>query len=308
MKKLIIGALILSMIFSLMACGQVVPPINQGNNISPVPTEQSNILTEIKVFYGDEFNENLVFEKRQISFTNVEDKYQLALVELFKGPQNTAMTRNLNANIKIYGVIKQDDSLVVDLSKEFVDFAGEMAEILGVASIVNTLTQFAEIKSVKILVEGNELIGLNDMPRGFMKEVTKVTSLTKIVTLYFSDKNATNLVKEQRQLSVGVKISNEELARLVLNEQIIGTKNKDLNNTLNSKIKILSVAIKGDLSTIDFSKELLDSCQGTTGETFAIDTIVNILTDIPGIKRVLIKLEGKTLETGHNIYDKPITR
>lgn len=318
LKKYLLNVIVVAVIFSLMACNQIVPPVVQGTNQptglgvdnSPISTLQNKTVTEIKVFYGDEFNKMLVFEKRQISFTNEIEKFQNSLIELFKGPKSSNMRRNINENVKVYGVIRQNDSLIINLSKEFEGFAGTMSEIFGVGSIVNTCTQFSEIKSVKILVEGNEIIGPSGNSRGFITEfpLTATDVRKRSISLYFSDKDAIKLIKETREVTVDPSITKEEFAKLVLGEQIIGTKNKDLNSTLNAKIKVLSVKIKGDLATVNFSKELLKSCQGTTGESFAIDSIVNVLTDISGIKRVLIKLEEKTFETGHNIYDKPLTR
>jgi len=320
MKKMFFTALIFTMILSLMACNQVVPQNNQGINPSPSSgtATPTNTLREISVFYADEFNQNLVSEKRQISFLTENEKYQNALAELFKGPQSTNMMKNLNDNISVYGVIKQEDSLIVDFSKEFEGFKGVLGEEFGIGSIVNTLTQFPEIKSVKILVNGKEIVGLNDQPRGFMTQFVPAISPLRSIKLYFSDKNATKLIPELRNISADENISKEDLATLVLKEEIKGfdnnssnsstSNNGNLNDPLNAKIKVLSVKIKGDLATVDFSKELLDSCQGTTGETLAVDTIINILTDIPEVKKVLIKLEGKTFETGHQIYDKSLTR
>ena len=128
------------------------------------------------------------------------------------------------------------------------------------------------------------------------------------VNLYFADDSADKLIIETRFLDVPNDISNVNLALKVFEAQIKGSNSTSQNNPLNPDVKVLNLKIIGDLATVDFSKELLASMQGTTGETFAVKTIVNILTDIKGVKRVLIKLEGTTLETGHSIYDKPIKR
>ena len=136
-----------------------------GKRVGPLPPA---ITENITLFYGDEGNEKMVTEQRQISFNPEDDKYKLALIELIKGPNNQNYMANIDPKTIVYGTIRQDTSLIVDFSEEFNRFNGTMAEIIGIGSVVNTLTTFEEIKKVKILVEGEDLIAPSGSPRGFM--------------------------------------------------------------------------------------------------------------------------------------------
>jgi spore germination protein GerM len=140
----------------------------QSNSSSPPPSSSAATQT-VKLYYGDTANEKLEFEQRQIKTEKGADKYKVVLTELFKGPQSKELRRNIASGAKVYGTIRQGDRLIVDLNQQFNRFGGSMAEIMGVGSVVNTMTQFPEIKEVKILVEGQEYIGPSGQPRGFMQ-------------------------------------------------------------------------------------------------------------------------------------------
>lgn len=166
MQKAII--LILTIILSITTYGCTT----QNNTPSPnnITDEITTHTETIQLFYGSAGNEKLITEESKITFSNPSDKYQLALETLFNGPTDTNLMRNIPEGTKVYETIVQDQDITVNLNSNFSGFPGSMAEILAVGSIVNTLTQFKEIERVKILVEGEELIGPNGNPRGFMIE------------------------------------------------------------------------------------------------------------------------------------------
>src|SRR5690606_4843993 len=138
---------------------------------------------------------------------------------------------NIPSDVQIYGTIKQNSNLIVDFSQNFNRFSGSVAEIIGVGSVVNTLTQFQEIKRVKILVEGNELIGPSGQPRGFMesfsseanqKEENPAKTKKEQVILYFGNKNADAVVKETRNIEIASNATREDIIRKILEELIKG--------------------------------------------------------------------------------------
>lgn len=132
--------------------------------------EPQNKTEDILVFYGDENNEKIIGEEREFTFSNDYEKYELVLEELIKGPTDNNLTTNINKNTEVISTAVDNNDIVVNLSSEFKTFSGSLAEIIGVGSVVNTLTQFDNIDRVKILIEGEEFIGPSGEPRGFMEE------------------------------------------------------------------------------------------------------------------------------------------
>lgn len=83
-----------------------------------------------------------------------------ALVE--KKPLDDKLTNEFPQDTKVLGVVIKDGVASANFSKELLKVSGgSLHEMLIVGSIVNTLTEFPEIKKVQILVEGKKIETLN---------------------------------------------------------------------------------------------------------------------------------------------------
>ncbi len=78
--------------------------------------------------------------------------------------------------------------------------------------------------------------------------------------------------------------------------------------------KVRGVTIKDGLATVDFSREVLRANVGASGEAMGIESIVNTLTELPGVQKVSFMVEGKVDEGamdwwGHvGLYTQPFSR
>ena len=78
--------------------------------------------------------------------------------------------------------------------------------------------------------------------------------------------------------------------------------------------KVLGLKVDKGLAIVDFSREVLKANVGSAGEALGIQSIVNTLTEFPGIERVSFTVEGKVDEQtrdwwGHvGLYDQPFKR
>lgn len=279
------------------------------------PTEKTSptepISQNIKVFYGDSGNEKMVTETRQISYNKGEDKYKAALQELLKGPTDKNHSANIPTGTKVYGTIKQGNKLIVDFSANFNRFGGSMAEIVGVGSVVNTMTQFKEIEQVKILVNGQEYIGPSGEPRGFMKAfpTDPTQTETRSVTLYFGNKDATAVAPESRTVNVSPDISKPDFIKILLDELIKGPQATNLYRTIPKEVKVKSVMLKDNIAYVDFSQEMhTKHWHGAAGEAMTINSIVNTLTEYDYISKVKMTVEGQPLAIEHIVAEDPIGR
>lgn len=309
MKKLIIIILVIAITsLSFYGCtGQESVPPDDEN----IDTENQKITQTIEVFYGYENNEKMISEEREVIYEENEDIYKLALEELIKGPENEQYITNINTETKVHGTIKQNKDLIVDLSREFNSFSGSIDEIIGVGSVVNTMTQFENIERVKILVEGEELTGPSGEPRGFMEAFPLDPSqeISKEVILYFGDQNATYVAPEKRTISVADNIKQKDYIKQVMEELIKGPKTENLHPTIPLETKVLSINIEKNIAYIDFSKEMhTNHWGGAAGETMTINSIANTFTEFDYIDKVKITVEGEPLAIEHMILEEPISR
>lgn len=78
--------------------------------------------------------------------------------------------------------------------------------------------------------------------------------------------------------------------------------------------RVLGVEIRNGAATVDFTREILQANVGSAGEAMGIMSIVNTLTEFPGIEKVSFTIEGKiddrTMDWwGHvGLYDQPFQR
>lgn len=127
-----------------------------------------------------------------------------------------------------------------------------------------------------------------------VEEVQKEQAVT--VNVYFSNSDAT-----------GFEISKEELQSLT--PQALVNELARVNVVaIDTEVLEFSQAEKSlslDLSA-EFSKYL--NMMGTTGEYIVVGSLVNTFLDAYEAEEITITVKGKTLETSHAIYDKPLTK
>lgn len=274
------------------------------------PTEQHKI--SAKLYYGSPGNERLVYEVRSITYNNPSDKYTATLNSLFLGPKDKSLVANIAPGTKVLSTTLEGKDLTVDLSKEFMSFAGSVGEIVAVGSIVNTLVEFPEVDRVKILVNGKELVGPSGMTRDFMTRFEnnfEPATVTRDIVLYFGDQQAANIYPEPRQIRVKPNISEVDFIKTVLLELISGPKTGTLYRTIPQEANVLSVSREGDLVKVDFSSEIISKhWGGAAGEAMTVNSLTATLTELPGITRVLLTVEGKPMAIEHMVITRPLTR
>ena len=87
--------------------------------------------------------------------------YKTVIEELINGPLSKELYPTIPSDTKVNYVTIKDTIATVDFSKEIITSVEQIphsstTEILAIYSIVNTLTNFEEIKKVKITVEGKD--------------------------------------------------------------------------------------------------------------------------------------------------------
>ncbi len=307
MKNRLVKILVILMVMGIFTgCSS---DANQGSTTPPDDTEK----VKVQLYYSDLGNEQFVVEEREILFPKDHDKYSIVLQELIKGTENSDYRSNIASKTIVYGTMKQSNDLIVNVSKDFCSFGGSIAEIIAVGSVVNTLTSLdRDINRVKILVEGEELIGPSGNPRGFMEPFDNNINqpeVSKEITLYFCNQDATALETEIRTITVAPDISMNDLMLRTLEELIKGPTNSDLHKTIPAEVQVNSVVIDNNIAQVDFSIEMhTKHWGGSTGEGMTINSIVYTLTEFPGIDKVKMTVEGEPISIEHGPIEEAIGR
>jgi len=135
---------------------------NDADNDQSEETEDETGEITINVYYADAMGEYLVGEARVVSS---ENKYIDAFNELIKLPVDSSLYQLVPESTIINSIIVENGLAKVDLSKEFLEdrIQSDTVDILLIYSIVNTLTEFQEVNSVSLYIDGEKLDILGEL-------------------------------------------------------------------------------------------------------------------------------------------------
>lgn len=133
-----------------------------GSPESSSAAKKENTSLTVKVYYPDDQGMKLIAVKRTIR-TDKNDKYTAAMESLMEGTKEKGQTAILPKQAKLKSVKVKGDTAYVDFTQALVKnfVGGSTGEEMLVGSVVDTLTEFPEIKKVQILVEGNKVESLS---------------------------------------------------------------------------------------------------------------------------------------------------
>ncbi len=265
-----------------------------------------------KLYFAAKGNMGLGIENRDIEYKDAKSKYVNTLKELLKGPSDSSkFETNISKDTKVLDARVENENLTVDFSKEFNVFSGSLHEAAVVSSVVDTMLQFGELKKVKILVEGQELIAPSGEPYGDLEFIDfNIGDMSeKEITLYFADSQAMYMVPEKRSVLVKKDIEDAEFYRIILEELIKGPGSENLYRTIPEEVKVEYIEVEGDLLKVDFSEEMhTKHWRGAAGEAMTVNSIANTMTEFETIKRVMPTVDGGPLSIEHMVVEEPLTR
>ena len=124
--------------------------------------EEKATISTVNIYFPDDNGEKLILSTRQIN-PKREDKYLATIQTLIDGPTSAKEgIYIMPKGTKILSVKIDNEIATVDFSKEFKSnfSGGSTGEVMLIGSIVNTLTEFDNIKAVRFTVEGRQLESL----------------------------------------------------------------------------------------------------------------------------------------------------
>ena len=112
------------------------------------------------------------------------------------------------------------------------------------------------------------------------------------INVYYSDENCENLLSESVSIP---ELSPENIMAALLEKGAI-SQSVSVNSFLMDKTGIIR---------LDLGKEFggMISAMGTSGEYMMMGALVNTFLEAYSASGLMLQVDGKTLETGHSIYD-----
>ncbi|MBS4959863.1 MAG: GerMN domain-containing protein [Clostridiales bacterium] len=302
-----LGAIIVILIL-LLGCIGVL-----GYFYSKDKTPQDVQKTSVECYFIDKATSTLKSEKEEIEGDTPEQLLQNTMAELKKGPKTEDLTVAIPEKVLVQKVMLDGDTAIIDMSKEYNEMkAGE--EALCRASIVWTLTGLDFVDRVEITADGIQLTQTNGEPLGAIgrddivldTEVSPEATDYETVVLYFSNDQATTLVKEERQIEVN---PNQPLEKYVVEQLIAGPEDPNDIATVPPETKIRDIKTTSDgICYVDLSAEFVTKHSGgSSSELLTIYSIVDSLCELKHINAVQFLIEGEKQSEfkGHVDFSQP---
>ncbi len=119
-----------------------------------ISDEQSR-QTKIILFFENIETGELETEIRLIDANKLINNPEKEIMNLLiAGPQSSNLKRVIPEGTVVYDINVKDNCAEINLSDQFLEFGDEKNKLKIINSIVNTLTNLKEIKSVKFLING----------------------------------------------------------------------------------------------------------------------------------------------------------
>jgi len=166
-KPLFAAMIIAVFMLAIIITGCDAPASPSATTVDPQQTTASAVAAagtmHVTVYYATADAMNLSPEVHVVPKTTHPAEDAVAL--LLQDPQSHDLVRVFPEGTKLRGISIKDNIAYVDFNDKFAKNSGEGSntEMLIVASVVDTLTEFADIQKVQILVEGKNVETLSHM-------------------------------------------------------------------------------------------------------------------------------------------------
>lgn len=136
-------------------------------------SKQQERETLISLYFKNKATNEIEPEARLIDVKElVKQPYDTLIKLLIAGPKNSNLEKLIPEGTKVNSIKLQNDTLIIDFSKEFIENhkEGKEAEEQTIDSIVKTMTELTEVNFIKIIIDGEENKAFKDNQVSFSNE------------------------------------------------------------------------------------------------------------------------------------------
>ena len=219
------------------------------------------------------------------------------LEQLKSTPDSSKLRQTIPTNVAVKGIKSDGAYLTVDFSETYKNMS-VTEEVLIRAAIVRTLLQVPEYSIISFTINSEPLRTSDGILVGNMTTDTFVenpgaqinASTESTIKLYFSSVDGTSLVEETRVITHSSSISME---KLIMEQLIDGPKLAKSKATIPSATKLINVSVMDGVCYVSVDNTFQNQDQEIK-EEIVLYSIVNSLTELPGVTKVQLSINGDT--------------
>lgn len=252
---------------------------------------------ETAVYYLNRDATSIVAKDYEITGDSPQISVEELLMKLEEVPEDMDLKRTIPENVKLLGYSLDRQQLYLDFSAEYLSL-DKATEVLVRAAIVKTMSQVDGVRFIGFRVTGEPLKDSRGIVIGLMNENTFLDNMgseenaTKISTLnlYFANKSGDKLKNQSCVVEYNANVAVE---KVVVEQLIAGPTEDGYYPTIPKDTKVMSVTSKDGVCYVNLDTGFTSQGYDVLG-TVTIYSIVNSLTDLPGIQSVQILVNGET--------------
>ncbi|MDH7577400.1 MAG: GerMN domain-containing protein [Bacillota bacterium] len=220
---------------------------------------------------------------------------RVAVEKLLAGASQESLTVPFPPDVKLHALVIEGNVVTLDLTGEVQKIKEPEAARRAFEALVLTLTEFREVKAVKILVNGSPLASLagyslnQPLVRPPYLNLLSARDTGNPAIIYFTDNSGLYLVP----VTIFLPDRDHSVAG-VLKLLVAGPPaGSSLGPPVWPGTKVLRVEESNGIVTVDLSSEVLAYGGGSAQELALINALVFTLTEFPQVKGVQLLIEGK---------------
>lgn len=252
---------------------------------------------EYQIYYLNMDKTKLVSESYDSTGAEGEELLMELLEQLKMAPNNSKLRQTIPSNVEINGISISGSYLFIDFNEKYKEMS-PTEEVLVRAGIVRTLMQTNVCSVVAFTINSEPLLSHDGTLVGTMSADSFVenpgkqinSSVETTLTLYFANADGTALVKETRNVHYSSNISME---KLIMEQLIEGPKSSSRLGTIPAGTTLISVSQVDGVCYVNLS-ESFRTQSATVPEEITLYSIVNSLSELPGVTKVQLAINGST--------------
>lgn len=261
---------------------------------------------EYQIFYLNMDKTKVIPEAYDSTGATGMDLVMELLERLKSAPDDAMLRQTIPSNVEVNSISMNGAYLYVDFSEQYTALS-PTEEVLVRAAIVRTILQTDVCSLVSFTINSNPLLTHDGTLVGSMGRDSFVenpgkqinSSVQTTLTLYFANADGTGLVKEKRDVHYSTNISME---KLVMEQLIEGPKRTSAQATIPSSTRLISVTVVNGVCYVNLGESFRNQ-SGTVTEDVLLYSIVNSLTELPGVTKVQLAINGNTEGMVRHTYE-----
>ena len=252
---------------------------------------------EYQIFYLNREVTKVQAEDYDSVNTEGEALVKELLERLATAPKSSQLRQTIPSNVVVNSVKTEGAYITVDFGQNYKNMS-VTEETLVRAAIVKTLLQISQYSLISFTVDAEPLRTSDGVLVGNMTLDSFVenpgaqinASIQSTIKLYFSNADGTSLVEETRVVTHSTSISME---KLIMEQLIDGPRLSKCKATIPASTRLINVSMIDGICYVNVDRSFQNQDQEIR-EEIVLFSIVNSLTELPGVTKVQLSINGDT--------------